>query len=125
MPRKILIVEDEEETLRILEKRLGDRGFQIYTATTADEALDQARKCLPDIILMDILLPYNTDGSEVVKILSLDSSTKDIPVLFLSGIITKENGRIAKLTIGNKHYPAIPKPFVFKELLGEINRLIE
>jgi DNA-binding response OmpR family regulator len=121
--KKILIVEDEQETLALLEKKLAERGFVPLKATTASEAIDSARKWLPDLILLDIILP-DSDGSEVVKALNSDPLTQAIPILFLSGIVTKENGRITEITVGTRRYHAIPKPFTFKELFGQIDRCL-
>ena len=66
--KKILIVDDEEAMLDVLEKKLKTDRYQVLRATRADEALEQIRKELPDLVLMDIILP-DEEGSDVVKTL--------------------------------------------------------
>ena len=121
---KILIVDDEEEVLSLLYKRLSALGYQVIRATRGNEAVTKTKVYAPHLILMDIVLP-DIHGSEVVRILKDDPLTDQIPVIFLSGIVSKDPGtQDSVVKIGNKEYPAIPKPFVFEELLREIKKFI-
>lgn len=121
--KKILIVDDEEEILNLVYTKLLSSGFQAARAIDGKEAIQKARVFDPDLILMDIVLP-DMDGPDVVKSLQKDPRLKNIPVMFLSGIVTKEQGSVAEINVGGKIYPAISKPFTFQELLREIDIML-
>jgi len=106
-----------EPIFEVVEAR-GDDG-------AAREALAQVKKNPPDLVLMDIVLP-DMEGSEAVRLLNEDPLTKDIPVIFLSGIISREEGTARpEINVGGRLYRAIAKPFTLAELLGEIKRALE
>ncbi len=116
----ILVVDDEKEVLDWLEKRLSSETYVVLVALTAKEALEKARRHKPDLILMDIVLP-DMEGSEVVRILANDSLTAHIPVIFMSGIVSREDEHAQiELNVGGRLYRAVSKPFDFEELLKEI-----
>ncbi|MCK5215932.1 MAG: response regulator [Candidatus Omnitrophica bacterium] len=116
--KKILVVDDEEDFLMMLEKRLMEEGFEVITATEGQEAIKKCKRYLPDLVLMDIILP-DFDGSEVVKILLKDPSTRDIPVIFLSGIVTPgADNASPEVNIGGRTFQALGKPFPVEDLLN-------
>ena len=120
----ILVVGDEKEVLDWLEKRLSGETYVVLMALTAREALEKARRHKPDLILMDIVLP-DIEGSEVVRILAEDSLTAHIPVIFMSGIVSKEDEHTRiELNVGGRLYRAVSKPFEFEELLKEIQKTL-
>ena len=122
---KILVVDDEEEILNLLEKKLLKENYKVLKAATAQDALQKAQRLSPQLMLMDITLP-DMEGSEAVRVLSENPSTRDIPVIFLSGIITREDQLLhPEINVGGRLYPAIAKPFVFEELLREIKNKLE
>ena len=120
----ILVVDDEKEVLDWLEKRLSGETYVVLMALTAREALEKARRHKPDLILMDIVLP-DIEGSEVVRILAEDSLTAHIPVIFMSGIVSKEDEHTQiELNVGGRLYRSVSKPFEFEELLKEIQKTL-
>jgi len=121
--KKILIVDDEEEVLLLLEKYLVREGYDVITAATGREAVIKARSLSPHLILMDIVLP-DIDGPEVVKKLQEKHETSKIPVIFLSGIVSKEEGKEPDIKVGNDEYDAMGKPFLVKDLLKKIETAI-
>ena len=122
--KTILVVDDEKEVLDWLEKKLSGANYTVLRALAAKEALEKARKSKPDMILMDIVLP-DMEGSEVVRILAEDRATGHIPVIFMSGIISKEEERTElELNVGGRLYRAVSKPFEFEELLREIKQVL-
>ena len=121
---KILIVDDEEEVLDLLYKKLSALGYQVICASRGREAITKTRVYSPNVILMDIVLP-DIHGSEVVKLLKEDPRTDQIPVIFLSGIVSKDpETQLSTVTIGTEEFPAIPKPFTIDELLIEIRKVV-
>ena len=124
--KKILIVEDDQDTLQMIENKLQDSGFFVTSTVSGKESIDLARAEQPDVILMDIILP-DIAGSDAVKLLAETGATCDIPVIFLSGIVTKdeESGGCSQIKVGSRQYDALAKPFTFRELLDKIERTID
>jgi CheY-like chemotaxis protein len=85
MKPKVLVVDDDQEFLQLLEFNLEREGCEIFTATNGMQALHTARSALPDVILLDLMLP-DVDGFSVCEILHAQPSTREIPVIVLSGL---------------------------------------
>ncbi|MCK5259686.1 MAG: response regulator [Candidatus Omnitrophica bacterium] len=123
--KKILIVDDEEALLDLIAKSLSNEGYEVTAVTTAEDAMEKAKTLLPDLILIDIILP-DMEGPEAVRALSENSLTGKIPVIFLSGIITREKDSEAscEVLVGERCYKALSKPFSSKELITEVQKVI-
>ncbi|AOR23585.1 response regulator transcription factor [Clostridium taeniosporum] len=110
MNNKILIVDDEIEILKLLETVLKKEGFSnIYTAKTLKEGLAEFKRTMPDLVILDIMLP-DGDGYEMCKNIR---NTSNVPILFLSAK-TEELDKILGFAIGGDDY--ITKPFSPKEV---------
>lgn len=83
MAKKILIIEDEEILLDLLKDKLEDFGYEIYSAKDGEEGLKAIRDIVPDLILLDIIMP-KMSGFEVMEAMQKDPSIKDIPVIIIS-----------------------------------------
>ena len=120
MRKKILIVDDDSITLKMLEKILLSAGYWVAKATNGKEALYTADDFLPDLVILDIVMPV-MDGTETIEQLKKNPRTKNIPVIFLSSLITKkdEMGKFVK----SKSYLA--KPINREKLLKEIDKCLE
>jgi CheY-like chemotaxis protein len=90
---KILLVEDGKFLRLVMERALARAGYEMYTAVDGDEALQRAREMLPDLILLDLLLP-KTSGVDVLKALKKDGLTRAIPVMVISGMAQKNAARL-------------------------------
>ncbi len=86
--KKILLVEDNPVNLRLAEFLLRSQGYQVRSATTAQEAFDTIKAERPDLILMDVQLP-GMDGLEATKKLKEDPTTRDIPVVAVTSYAMK------------------------------------
>ena len=91
---RILLVDDEREFIELIEYRLDDRGFEFIEASDGVDALNKAREYLPDLILLDILLP-DLDGLSVCEILQRQPSTRQIPVVLMSALSGNVTARAA------------------------------
>jgi DNA-binding response OmpR family regulator len=111
---RILVVDDDQEITKLLEKFLSNEGYQVAVASNGAGALASASASEPDLVLLDIVLG-SEDGREVLRELRLIS---DVPVIFLTGR-GLETERIAGLKLGADDY--IVKPFS----LGEVSARIE
>lgn len=81
---KILVVDDYADAREMYAEYLEVRGFEVITAANGQEALDQVQAGHPDLILMDLSLPI-LDGWEATRLIKEDASTRNIPVIALSG----------------------------------------
>lgn len=121
MAKKILLVDDEVEVVEIVQAKLQNDGYQVVVSHTGREGIIQARAHLPDMILMDIVLP-DMDGADAVKELHDHNATVGIPVLFLSGIVG--GGQDAEINVGGRSYDAMGKPFTYAQLKARIEHIL-
>lgn len=119
MKRKILVVDDEPDVLKVLEKRLSEAGYSVVMVSESKEALTKAKEEMPDLILLDILMP-GIDGAEIGRRLKDDPKTKNIPVVFLTCLFTKEDEAAMGHAVGGNIF--IAKPYDPQGLLKEIEK---
>ena len=80
---KVLVVDDEPDALELVSFNLKAAGYDVVTADDGNEALRKARQQVPDLILLDVMLP-EVDGLEVCKLLRRDPATAGIPIIMLT-----------------------------------------
>ena len=117
---KILCVEDSEDSLFALHKRLGLAGFEVKVATNGAEAVDWAKTLIPDLIVMDLRLP-GLDGWEATRRLKGQPETKHIPIVVVTAD-TSEKSREKAFAAGCDAYET--KPADFPKLIERINSLV-
>ncbi|MHC4944244.1 MAG: response regulator [Planctomycetota bacterium] len=117
--KKIMIVDDEPDVLKVLEKRLTSNGYDVILAESGRRALHTALKEQPDLIILDIDMP-DMDGGEVAARLKDDDATRHIPVMFLSCLVTQNEEE--SNVIGDSIFLA--KPYSPERLLEEIGKLV-
>ena len=83
MPKKILAVDDERHIVRLVEVNLQRAGYEVVTAYDGREALEKVKSENPDLVVLDVMMPY-MDGFEVLKNLKSDPETAEIPVIMLT-----------------------------------------
>ena len=113
---KILVVEDEKNILELVRFNLEREGYQVIPTTDGTCALEMARDQLPDLIVLDVMLP-GMNGLEVCRELQLDASTRFIPIIILSAR-AEELDRVLGLEMGADDY--IVKPFSPRELVARV-----
>ena len=86
---KILIVDDDAKELELYQDVLLSQGFDVLTASNGEDGLKLAVENIPDLILLDVMMPKK-DGGKVSQDLLRNDKTKDIPVIYLTSIITEE-----------------------------------
>ncbi|MDP3731409.1 MAG: response regulator [Candidatus Omnitrophota bacterium] len=118
--KKILIVDDEEHVLIILENRLVNAGYTVIKATNGGDAINLAKKEIPALIITDVSMP-DIDGGGLTAALADDRTTKDIPILYLTALLRKEEEKERRVVLG-RHF--IAKPYDPEELLREVAKLI-
>lgn len=119
--KKILIVDDEESLARVYKLLIENTGkYEVWKETKGAKAFSVAKKFMPDLILLDIMMP-DVDGGTVAGQLKEDEDTKDIPVVFVSAAITKEEEENEQGIIKGG-YPILAKPVPMEKLLETIEK---
>ena len=121
MMQTILIAEDEADIRQLVSFNLERETYKTITAGDGKEALTLATSKIPDLIILDLMLPI-MDGFSVFKELKIDSRTKDIPVIMLTAKAQLDD-IIAGLEMGADDY--LTKPFSPKELVLRVKALLK
>ena len=117
---RILLIEDSPTDVAVLSQLLQRNGHQVLTSGSAEDGIELCRRELPDLVLMDVVLP-GMNGFQATRALSRDKATSAIPVLIVS---TKgmETDKAWGMRQGARDY--IVKPPVEGELIGRINEVL-
>jgi two-component system, OmpR family, alkaline phosphatase synthesis response regulator PhoP len=117
--KKVLIADDEPDILEIIKYNLGAEGYEVITAKDGNEAITKAKLTQPDLIILDIMMPYKT-GVEVCQILRTQPAFKETIIVFLTAL-NDETSHIKGLETGADDY--ITKPVSPKILVSRVNAL--
>ncbi len=117
----ILIIDDETDIIKLLKYNLEKEGYEALFAKTGEQGLELAKEKLPQLILLDLMLP-GLDGFGTCKLLRGTSETKNIPILILSAK-SSEIDQVVGLELGAADY--ITKPFSIKVLLARIKKFLK
>jgi two-component system cell cycle response regulator len=119
--KRILVIDDLPENVYMLQDRLEHEGYEVLTAYDGNSGIEKARKELPDLILLDVMMP-DINGIEVCKILVNDEQTSNIPVILVTAKIEAEDTKDG-LDAGAFDY--IKKPFNRVELLARVRSALK
>ena len=119
MTNKILLIEDELDLVEVIKMRLENSGYEVISALSGEEALTFLQRDIPDLILLDLLLP-GMQGEEICKKLKCDDRLKTIPVI----LCTASASDIPKVVkeVGADDY--VMKPYESEELLSKVKKFI-
>jgi hypothetical protein len=117
-PSKILIIEDDPVAVNMLESRLKANNYRVIVATTGEEGVKMARQELPDLILMDMVLP-GMHGLEATIRIKNDLKTKDIPIFAVTAL---GSSTFVEACIQDGICVFIKKPYDFRELLKHVHQ---
>ncbi len=115
-PSRILVVEDERQLVKTLEYNFAREGYETYVAHDGAEGLRKAQTLLPDLVLLDLMLPV-MNGLEVCRELRNGEKTRDIPIIMLTAR-AEETDQVVGFSMGADDY--VTKPFSPKVLLQRI-----
>lgn len=118
---KILVVDDYAENVELVQELLTTNGYQVTTAYSGEEALEKIHREIPDLILLDIMMP-KMDGYEVCEELRKDEETKDIPIIFVTAKTEVKDWTHAIFNVGVNSY--ITKPINPKKLLEKVKSVL-
>ncbi len=118
--QKILIVDDEPDILELIEYNLNKEGYQVFVAHNGQEAVAEAKKVLPDLIILDVMMP-KMDGIEACRIIRTMPEFKNTFMVFLTAR-SEEYSEIAGFNVGADDY--IAKPIKPRALVSRINAIL-
>ncbi len=120
MAEKILIIDDDVDTLRLVGLMLQRQGYQITAASNGEQGLAKAFDERPDLILLDVMMP-DMDGYEVARRLRKNPATVSIPILMFTAK-TQLDDKVAGFEVGADDY--LIKPFAFAELVARLRVML-
>jgi two-component system alkaline phosphatase synthesis response regulator PhoP len=116
----IIVVEDEEDILELLKYNLAREGYRVTALTSGEECIQVARSSVPDLILLDLMLP-GIDGLEVCRLLKQATMTRQVPIIMLTAK-GEEADVVTGLEMGADDY--ITKPFSPRVLLARVRAVL-
>jgi DNA-binding response OmpR family regulator len=119
-PATVLVVDDDPVILKLLEVNFEMEGFQVVRASDGAEGLERARQVLPDIVVLDVMMPRMT-GYEVAKALREDETTAHIPIIFVTARAQSSDVERG-MELGVDDY--VTKPFDPLDLIARVNTLL-
>jgi CheY-like chemotaxis protein len=119
-PNEILVVDDDLISRNMLKAALSKAGYSVVTASSGMEGIKLAVERLPNLIILDIMMP-DIDGGEVAGILRKDPKTENIPIIFISVLISEEEEKSG----GKKDIVSfLSKPYNREKLLNEVRKYL-
>jgi two-component system, OmpR family, phosphate regulon response regulator PhoB len=119
-PAHVLIVDDERDLVRVVEFNLQQAGYETAAAYTGEEALQKVRHRVPDLVVLDLMLP-DISGTEVCRQIKASPRTREVPVLMLTAR-TDEVDRVVGFEVGADDF--VTKPFSVRELVLRIRAIL-
>lgn len=119
--KKILVVDDDKVFLKLVEYDLTKNGFDVITALDGEMGVLLAKTQNPDLILLDINMP-DLEGGDVVAMLEAHSETQNIPIIFVTALLTKQEEERRSNMMGKHSF--FSKPYNLQRLLEEIDKHI-
>jgi DNA-binding response OmpR family regulator len=120
MPSKLLVVDDDMDTLRLVELMLERQGFEVLTATGGRQAVVLAKSELPNLILLDVMMP-DVNGLDVLRKLRAHEDTAEIPIILFTAKSELED-KLIGFEVGADDY--LTKPARPRELIAHINAVL-
>lgn len=114
---EIVVVDDNENNLRLLQNVLAARGYTVHAADNGPDALAMMQTQIPDLVLLDVDMPH-MDGYEVCAVMKRSPSLQDVPVMFISAMDQVED-KVKAFQVGGVDY--VTKPFRYEEVLARVN----
>lgn len=121
MVKKILVVDDEKDFLRVVNQTLVEAGYKVITALNGKEALEKVRSEAPDMMILDINMP-GIDGYQVCKNIRQDPLYKRLPIIMLT-VRKDTKDQVKGMELGSDEY--MTKPFDPEELLLRVKKIFE
>lgn len=120
--KKILVVDDNPVTQKLYRRIFENAGYEVQEAWSGGECLRIVAGSVPDIILMDVILP-DIDGKVVVERISRQEKTRDVPVIFVTNTLSSEKDKgYETISIAGRDYRAFAKPVHVSKLISVVRK---
>ena len=120
--KKILVVDDNPVIQRLYRRIFENAGYEVQEAYSGEECLRSVAGKVPDIILMDVILP-DVDGKDVVQKINSQESARDVPVIFVTNTLSAEKDKgYETITIDGRNYRAFAKPIHVSKLISVVRK---
>jgi CheY-like chemotaxis protein len=121
--KRVLLVDDEATFTKLIQRHLEGTGkFEVRTESKATRVLSTAREFQPDVVVLDVIMP-DQDGGEVAAVLKADPQLAQVPVIFLTAIVSKEHVQRQGEVIGGQTFLA--KPVSIPDLVRHIEAKLD
>jgi two-component system phosphate regulon response regulator PhoB len=120
MSARILVVDDEPDLLELVRFNLSQAGFQVDTAASGREALDKLEASVPDLVVLDLMLP-DVSGNDICRQIRSDPALAELPIVMLTAK-SEEVDRVVGFELGADDY--VPKPFSPRELTLRVRAVL-
>lgn len=117
----ILVIDDEQDILTLMCDFLEAKGYAVITADSGADGISLAKSSNPDLIILDISMP-DIDGGQVAEELKQTPATQDTPIIFLTGLLAKDNEEDNRHLVGGNIMFA--KPCNFEKMVQQIEQLL-
>ena len=124
MEKKILLVDDDEDFVRITKSQIEKEGFDVEVAYNGEECLKKVQKNKPDLILLDVMMP-GLDGWDICKELKSNSTTERIPIIFLTAVLPPKSRFVNHPAFYSEFDEYINKPVDTKKLKLALKKLLK
>ena len=118
--KKLLIIEDDRSLANVVEYNFANSGYEVFCARDGQDGINQARNRLPDIILLDLMIPV-IDGIEVCRQLRAESTTRETPIIMVTAK-SEEVDQLIGYSVGADDY--VIKPFSVRVLMEKVKTLL-
>lgn len=122
MAKRILAIDDEPDTLMVIENALKGEGYEVETAQGGEEGIKRAFENPPDLITLDVMMP-GMNGADVSRKLKSNPATAKVPIIMLTALHEKKYIKAALLQLGVDYY--IVKPFEIVDFLNKVKEALE
>ncbi len=119
--KKILVVDDEESVITFLSTTLKRASYEVIATTRGKQAVPLARTHLPDVIILDMRIP-DMGGEEIFRVLASDPLTKEIPIIYLTALVTEDEEKFVKSLTGRMR--VLSKPTTTEKVLEAVERTL-
>ena len=122
---KILLIDDDRDLSNLTKMALAKKGHRVFVSHEANTAMEEAIKQNPELILMDIMLP-GMNGAEIVKKMKMDPNLKDVPVVFLTALVSNNEFNLEEsgIIVDGLNYKTLGKPYEIDELLELVENIL-
>ena len=118
--KKMLVIEDDRSLAGVIEYNFANAGYEVFCAHDGQDGINQARNKLPDIILLDLMIPV-IDGVEVCRQLRAESATRETPIIMVTAKF-EETDQLIGFSVGADDY--VVKPFSVRVLMEKVKTLL-